>query len=427
VEELLGDASRAGDWAWVRLTVEGQRVVDAAGEGDGVAQLCAEVRGRSLLEAAGVPGAPLACEALANALGPHVRAPTAEGRVAVALSGGVDSAVALLAVRNAGFDPVGVTLRLWLDPNGPRAERACCSSSAVLAARRLCHELAVPHVTLDLREPFRRRIVEPFVAAYARGETPNPCISCNADFRLDELLEFVDRVGARLLATGHYARLAERDGCRLLARAADLGKDQSYMLGRVDPAALPRLWFPLGDQTKERTREVARAEGLDAAGRPESQEACFLAGGDYRDFLTRHGLPAAEGPILDLAGRQIGHHEGFWRFTPGQRRGLRVGGTDQALYALGTDPRRNAVLAGPRSALARTIIDVTPGRLYAPADLVEAKLRHRSPAIPAHVEVLGSGLRVTLEEPAYGVARGQAAVLYDDDVVVGAGLIAATA
>ena len=427
MEELTGDAGRDGDWAWVRLTVAGQDVVEATGEGTGVAALCAGIRGRRLLEAAAQPGETLACEALANALASCVRAPLCDRRVAVALSGGVDSAVALLAVRDAGFEPVGVTLRLWLDPNGARTDRACCSPSAVLAARALCHELGVSHITLDLRERFRRQIVQSFVEGYARGETPNPCVACNADFRFDELLELANRVGAPRVATGHYARVAERDGQPLLARAVDRDKDQSYMLARLDPSVLPTLWFPLGDQTKARTREIAAAAGLAAAGRAESQEACFLAGADYRDFLERHGLRGEEGPIIDTTGRKIGRHGGFWRFTPGQRRGLRVGGTSAPLYVLATCPDENTVIAGTREALGRQEIDVAPGRLYAPVTRVEAKLRYRSPAILAHVEPRLSGLRVTLDEPAYGVARGQAAVLYENDAVVGAGLIAAMA
>lgn len=427
MEELVGDAARDGDWAWLRLAVDGLTVREADGEGPGVAELCARIRGASLLEAAAAPGETLACEALANALSPRIEAPASERRVAVALSGGVDSAVALLHIRERGFEPVGITLRLWLDPHGPRAERACCSPEAVLAARRLCHSLGVPHVTLDLRDLFRRRIVAPFVAGYARGLTPNPCIACNAELRFDALLACAQRLGARLLATGHYARIGRRDGRLLLRRAADEAKDQSYMLGRVDPSLLSRVWFPLGEQTKARTREQAAAAGLPLAGRPESQEACFLAGADYRDFLARQGLAAAPGPVLDLSGRRIGTHDGFWRFTPGQRRGLRIGGASEPLYAVATDPQRNAVVAGPRRALARRTIEVAPARLYAPVRRVEAKLRYRSPAVPARVEEAGGALRLELDEPAFGIAAGQAAVLYDGDLVVGAGLIAGAA
>ena len=197
------------------------------------------------------------------------------------------------------------------------------------------------------------------------------------------------------------------------------------MLGRLDPRVLPRLWFPLGEQTKAETRAQAGAAGLAAAGRAESQEACFLAGGDYRDFLARHGLASAPGPVVDEAGRELGRHEGFWRFTPGQRRGLGVA-TGEPLYALRSDPHSNSVVVGPRDSLARDEIRVRSGRLFVPVERAKAKLRYRSPAVSASVTGETRGFRIRLDAPAYGVAAGQAAVLYEDDVVVGAGLISSS-
>ena len=413
MHELLGDSARGCDYAAVRLRVDGDRIVDADADG-----LAADLRGLTLLEAAAVGGETLALDALANALAPAVRAAPDPERVAVGVSGGVDSAVALL---KAGPRALGVTLRLWLDPNGPDAERACCSPSAVLAARETCHALGLPHVTLDLREPFRKAVVAPFVAGYARGETPNPCIRCNGGFRFAQLLAFARRAGAGRLATGHYARTVERDGRLLLARAADERKDQSYMLATLDPKHLQRLWFPLGEQTKEQTRAEAVAAGLAVAERAESQEACFLAGDDYRAFLARHGLAAEQGPIVDAHGARLGTHDGYWRFTPGQRRGLGVAAREP-LYAVATDARTNTVTVGPRAALAADRISAR-GRLYADADSVSVKLRYRSPAVAARVEPTAAGFRLSLGEPAYGVARGPAAVLYDGDAVVGAGVV----
>src|SRR3954471_4701972 len=240
MNELIGDSTRDGRWALARLTVEGERIVSAEVEG-----LERPLEGLSLLEAAAVGGEELAVDALAHALAPAFRAAPKPGRIAVAMSGGVDSAVALL---RAGADAIGVTLRLWLDPHGPDAERACCSPEAVLAARATCHRLGLPHVTLDLREEFRRAVVEPFVRGYPAGQTPNPCIRCNGSFRFAELLAFAERAGAERLATGHYARIVERDDRLLLARAADERKDQSYMLARLYPRVLELLWFPLGEQ-----------------------------------------------------------------------------------------------------------------------------------------------------------------------------------
>ncbi|HZO35170.1 MAG TPA: tRNA 2-thiouridine(34) synthase MnmA [Gaiellaceae bacterium] len=413
MRELVGDSARGADWALVRLRVDGNRIVDA--DAPGVAE---DLRGLTLLEAASVGGETLPVDALANAIAAAVRAEPDAARTAVAMSGGVDSAVALL---RAGANAVGVTLRLWLDPHGPDAERACCSPSAVLAARRLCHDRGVPHVTLDLRDAFRRAVVVPFVRGYARGDTPNPCIRCNGGFRFAELVAFAKRIGAARIATGHYARIVERDGVRLVARAVDEAKDQSYMLATLDPRLLERVWFPLGGQRKEQTRAEAERAGLAAARRAESQEACFLAGGDYRTFLERNGVEARPGPILDEHGTVVGTHGGHWAFTPGQRRGLGLAAAEP-LYALRTDPVANAVVVGPRAALARTRITAR-GRLHVPAERVSAKLRYRSPALPAAVERTARGFRLTLDEPAYGVATGQAAVLYDGDAVVGSGLV----
>ena len=411
--EVVGDASRDRDWRLVRLTVDRDRIVSADAEG-----LDRPLEGLTLLEAAAVGGDELSVEALAGAIGQVFRARPDPERVAVAMSGGVDSAVALL---RAGPKAVGVTLRLWIDPDGPDVERACCSPEAVIAARTACHRLGIPHVTIDARKEFLRAIVEPFVRGYRRGETPNPCIRCNGFFRFGRLLQFARRAGAPRLATGHYARIVEREGRLLLARGLDAQKDQSYMLARLDPRVLARIWFPLGEQTKEETRAEAQRAGLAAARRSESQEACFLGGDDYRSFLARHGLADEEGVVEDEAGRALATHAGFWRFTPGQRKGLGVA-AGSPVYAIRTDAGRNAVVVGPRESLARTRVRAE-GRLFAPADRVDVKLRHRSPAVSGRVARHARGFEALLDEPAYGVAAGQAAVLYDADVVVGAGRV----
>ena len=413
--ELFGDSTRNGDWAAVRLRVERGRIVDADAEG-----LSEPLCGLTLIEAAAVGGETLVVDALANAIGPAFRATSSPGRVAVAMSGGVDSAVAVL---RAGRDAIGVTLRFWVDPEAPRSERACCSPEAVIAARETCHSLGLPHVTLDLREQFRKAVVEPFVRGYARGETPNPCTRCNGSFRFAQLLAFSRRAGAKRLATGHYARTVEYHGRLLLGRGADAAKDQSYMLARLDPERLERIWFPLGDQSKEETRAEATRAGLAVASRAESQEACFLGGDDYRTFLERRGLDPTPGSIVDEKGTEVGRHNGHWRYTPGQRRGLGVA-TGAPVYALRTDPVRNAVVVGPREALARRRVRVE-GRLYTDVEHAEAKLRYRSPAAPTRVEPRRRGFTLELEQPVYGVAPGQTAVLYAGDAVVGAGLITA--
>ena len=415
--EVIGDSARGDELAFVRLTVEGDRIVAADAPG-----LESPLAGLTLLEAAAVPGETLAADALANALAQVFRAAPDSQRIAIAMSGGVDSAVALL---RAGENAIGVTLRLWLDPAGPDSERACCSPEAVIAARETCHARGLPHVTLDLRKEFRSAVVDPFVQSYARGETPNPCGRCNGDFRFAELLAFAERAGAARLWTGHYARIVERDGRRLLARAADAEKDQSYMLAPLDPRLLDRIDFPLGELTKAETRAEATAAGLAAATRRESQEACFLAGGDYRAFLERQGLVSADGSIVDEEGHELGRHEGFWRFTPGQRRGIGVAAAEP-LYALRADSATNTLVVGPRGSLARSEVAVR-GSLHVPVERADAKLRHRSPAVAARVVPMPEGFRLELEEPAYGVAAGQVAALYDGDAVVGCGVVLAGA
>jgi tRNA-uridine 2-sulfurtransferase len=413
VIEAIGDSSRGGEWRLVRLTVDGERIVSADADG-----LERPLEGLTLLEAAAVGGDELAVDALANAIGPVFRARRDPGRVAVAMSGGVDSAVALL---RAGPNAIGVTLRLWIDPEAPDTERACCSPESVVAARRTCHGLGIPHITIDAREDFLRAIVEPFVRGYERGETPNPCISCNGFFRFGRLLAFARRAGASRLATGHYARIVQHRGRLLLARGVDPLKDQSYMLARLDPRVLDRVWFPLGEQTKDETRSEAADAGLAAAQRTESQEACFLGGDDYRSFLERRGLAPGAGEVVDEDGAVLGTHRGFWSFTPGQRKGLGVA-TGSPLYAVKTLPATNRVVVGPRESLARRSVRAD-GKLFVDVERADVKLRYRSPAVSAAVTPVSRGFRADLDEPAFGVATGQAAVLYERDVVVGAGRV----
>ena len=411
--ELIGDSARGDEYAAVRLSLEGDRIVDADAPG-----LERSPVGLSLLEAAAVPGETLAADALANAIAPVFAAAHTTGRIAVAMSGGVDSAVALL---RAAPNAIGVTLRLWLDPAGPSAERACCSPDAVIAARETCHRLGLPHVTLDLRDEFRAEVVQPFVDGYAEGLTPNPCMRCNGRFRFDALVSFAERAGADVLWTGHYARIVERDGIRLVGRGSDAAKDQSYMLATVDPALLDRVAFPLGGQGKRSTRDEAAAAGLAVAGRAESQEACFLAGDDYRTFLERQGLARRPGPIVDEEGVELGRHDGTWRYTPGQRRGIGLA-APEPVYALRADAATNTLVIGPRGSLEVWEVEVR-GRLYLPVGRAEAKLRYRSEPVPSLVERTAEGFLLRLEQPGFAVAPGQVAVLYDDDAIVGAGVI----
>jgi tRNA-specific 2-thiouridylase len=244
---------------------------------------------------------------------------------------------------------------------------------------------------------------------------------CNGAFRFDALATFAERIGAGALWTGHYARVVERSGMRFVSRGADPAKDQSYMLATVDPARLDRIVFPLGGDTKAEVRSEAEGAGLAAARRPESQEACFLAGGDYRSFLARNGLAPSPGDIVDEAGTVLGRHEGLWRFTPGQRRGVGVA-APEPLHVLRSDRGSNTLVVGPRSALGARHVTAS-GRLYDSVVEVDAKLRYRSPAVAAEVTPTEDGFELELRETVDAVAPGQVAVLYDGDVVVGAGII----
>jgi tRNA-uridine 2-sulfurtransferase len=400
---------------------EGRDVLDAARLG--AAELDAHIETASGSRACTM----LAVDALHSALAAaveHVRLAPVPGRIVVAMSGGVDSAVALTKAVEAGMAPVGVTLRLWVDPLAPHGERACCSPEAVRAARDACHALGVPHLAIDLREGFRRTVVDDFVRAHAAGLTPNPCVRCNGEFRFSAITAVADAIGAARIATGHYAQIVQRSGTALVSRGADPAKDQSYMLASVPSEVLARCWFPLGGQTKEQTRAEARAAGLAAAGARESQEVCFVGGGDHRALVERLGGAGRAGDIVDVSGQVLGKHTGLHRFTPGQRRGLGLAGGD-AVYVVRTEPASGQVVVGGRADLARTTVRVNPGRMYVPADRVKAKLRYRQTAVWATVTpVDGGGFALDLDEPVEGVAPGQAAVLYDGDAVVGAGTIA---
>ncbi len=407
-----------GAAAWLAAAAEGVHLLDAARLGTAAAKA-----------GCGVPAARAACVAvavdalhgaLADAVLRGARAVRRVAAVAVAMSGGVDSAVALA---EAGQDAVGLTLALWIDPAGPDTDRACCAPSSVRRARDLCHERGLPHLAFDLRDAFRAAVVAPFVAGYEAGETPNPCVTCNGSFRLRELLELADRLGSSRLVTGHYARIEERGGVPLIARGTDHLKDQSYMLATVTPAVSARLVFPLGERTKVETRARATALGLAAATARESQEACFLGGADYRDFLARHGVAARPGPIEDEQGRVLGAHDGVAGFTPGQRRGVGVS-ADEPLYVLHTDVARAAVVVAPRRRLDRRRVALRDVAMHVERRSVEAKLRYRSPAVTAIVEGDGAERTLVLAAPIAGVAPGQTAALYDHGAIVGSGQIA---
>ncbi|HWM54154.1 MAG TPA: tRNA 2-thiouridine(34) synthase MnmA [Solirubrobacterales bacterium] len=349
-------------------------------------------------------------------------------RVLVAMSGGVDSAVAALLERERGAEVLGVTVKLWADPETDGA-KACCSPEAVLGARSLAHSLGVPHLTLDLEEDFRRRVVAGFVSGYAAGRTPNPCILCNGEVRIAAMLDLAERLGATHLVTGHYARIVEDDAGPLLAAAADNAKDQSYMLAALPPALLDRLRFPLTELSKPEVREIAARHGLAVARKPESQDLCFLAGQGKGRFLRRHGdLRDRDGVVLDRSGGAIGRHRGHHNYTVGQRRGIGVS-AKEPLYVLATDAEANTITVGTREELATRTVRVRDAVLHRPGEAVDAvRLRYRSRPLPAALSATGSGrhaeLDVELGEAFAGASPGQTAVLMAGEAIVGHGTIA---
>ena len=355
------------------------------------------------------------------------RRPRAERRVAVAMSGGVDSAVAALLLVRAGLDVVGVTMRLWHDPQAAAAERSCCSPETVQLARASAHAIGIGHLTLDVAETFRREVVESFVAGYRAGITPNPCVTCNGQVRFTLLDQAAAALGAGRLASGHYARTAAlASGGQTVAQAADSGKDQSYMLSHLPAPLIDRLVLPLGDLTKDEVRRIAAEAALPCASAVESQEVCFVGEGGYVPFLARHGgLTAHDGPILDRAGAQVGTHGGYWRYTVGQRRGIGVA-TPEPSYVLSTDQATNTIVVGPRAALAQWRVQLEhPIVREAPGDEpLEVRLRYRGTRLWGICTTMTDDrIDVELSSPADGVAPGQIAALYRDGRLIASGRI----
>jgi tRNA-uridine 2-sulfurtransferase len=448
-----------GDLVRVAVRVEGERVVEAGFSASGCGATTAAasaavelVEGGDFLDAARITAddlsealgglvpskrhaVELAADALHRALGAAARAgaarlePSGE-RTLVAMSGGVDSAVAAQLALEEGHEVVAVTLELWADP-ATDGTLSCCSPQALIGARALAHRMGIPHVTLDLREPFRRDVVENFVSEYGEGRTPNPCVRCNGLVRFDAMLELAERLGAARLASGHYARIGRDEQGPLLRAAADPLKDQTYMLARLTGQQLERLWFPLGDRTKTEVRELARRAGLPVAEKEESQDLCFLAGTRRDSFLTRHGGAgdARPGEIVDLRGRVLGRHAGQQAFTVGQRKGLGVA-APEPLYVLRKDAATGRVVVGPRAALATSTVTIAGAELLRPGASVDrVKLRYRSAPLGCTLEGdpqagRHARLTVSLDEPVDGAAPGQTACLMRGESVMGWGTIA---
>ncbi len=386
-----------------------------------------------------------AAAARARARGIHAPAgirampPVSRTRVVVAMSGGVDSSTAAAMLVEAGHEVVGVTLRLY-DASGTAASVGgrCCGPRDIEDARATAARLGIPHHVIDETAAFSTAVIDDFVAEHRAGRTPNPCVRCNEKIKFGPLLAFADAVGATVLATGHYARLipgpqegSPAPAALSLARARDAGKDQSYFLFGVRPEVLARVWFPLGDLTKEEVRALARRHGLPNADKPDSQQICFIPDGDHQAFVAARGGAGAVGQIVDdETGAAVGAHGGTHTFTVGQRRGV-PGGAAERRFVLRIDAATGEVRVGPRARLGQDRLRVADLRWLdrstaASGRRCAVQIRHHAAAAPALIETSdGDVALVRLDEPAYGVAPGQAAVFYDsEDRVLGGGWIA---
>jgi tRNA-specific 2-thiouridylase len=348
-------------------------------------------------------------------------------RALVAMSGGVDSSVAAALLVEQGYDVVGVTMKLFCYGDDV-PDRPCCSLDSIDDARRVCEQLGVPHYVLNLERAFGRDVVADFVSEYARGRTPIPCVRCNTFTKFRDLLRKADAIDARWIATGHYARAR---GGKLL-RGLDRAKDQTYFLWGIDRSVVPRMLLPVGELTKAETRARAHALGLEVvADKVESQEICFVPDGDYARVLAQHLGPdapsLARGPIVLDDGRVVGEHEGFARYTIGQRRGV-PGGFSQPMYVVAIRPEARTVVIGPREALlGRGVIAREMSWLGEPpmtGDRVTVQVRHRAPPAVAEIVRLDGGeIELALDEPVAAITPGQSLVLYDGERVLGGGFI----
>jgi tRNA-specific 2-thiouridylase len=349
----------------------------------------------------------------------------ADTRVVVAMSGGVDSSVVAALLKRDGYDVVGVTLQLYDHGAATGRKGACCAGADIRDAREAAETIGIPHYVLDYEERFRRAVIDRFAESYVSGETPIPCVECNKTVKFRDLLETARDLGADALATGHYvASRASEGGRRMLVRAADPSRDQSYFLYATTPEQLAMLRFPLGDMAKDETRRLAHSFGLKVADKPDSQDICFVPQGRYGDVLEKLRPDAArEGDIVHLDGRVLGRHRGIAHFTVGQRRGLGVADADP-LYVVKLDPAHARVIVGPREALATRTVrlrdvnwlgDVPLGEIGPGGLPVAVKVRSTRPARAAVLRADAENVTVELLEAEDGVSPGQACVVYEDE------------
>lgn len=359
---------------------------------------------------------------------------TANTRVVVAMSGGVDSSVAAALLVEQGYDVVGIMLRLWAEqsPSGDECgiHNRCCTPDQMRDARRIADQLGIPFYVLDARAVFRQQIVQGFIDGYSAGVTPNPCLACNRHIRFTHLLNHALALGAQYLATGHYARVRQaEDGSFVLLKGVDAHKDQSYVLSVLNQHQLRHAMFPLGDYTKQEVRGLAARFGLPVASKHDSQDLCFLADGNYRRFLAEHAPQAmAPGPIMNRSGVVLGQHQGLPGYTIGQRKGLGIS-APEPLYVVDKDPTNNTLIVGTRDELGQDSLTACDVNWIAgtPPDTplqAEVKIRYKAqPALATIIPLPGSRVAIRFAYPVQGITPGQGAVFYQGAQCLGMGII----
>jgi tRNA-specific 2-thiouridylase len=345
-------------------------------------------------------------------------------RIVVAMSGGVDSSVVAALAARSGAETIGITLQLYDHGEATGRAGSCCAGRDIRDARAVCDRLGIAHYVHDHESAFRESVIDQFADDYVAGRTPIPCVRCNMGPKFTDLFKLARDLGAECLATWHYVRRVEGPGGAELHRAADPARDQSYFLFATTQDQLDFLRFPLGGMPKLRVRELAAELGLGVAAKPDSQDICFVPDGDYASLVKKLRPDAgAGGDIVDLSGRKLGKHRGLIHFTIGQRRGLEIGGSPEPLYVVRLDPAQRRVVVGPRQALAVASAQLSEINRLGPTDgALTAKVRSLAKPVPARLV----GDRVMFDAPEYGVAPGQAAVLYAGDRVLGGGWIEET-
>lgn len=349
----------------------------------------------------------------------------------IAMSGGVDSSVAALLMKEKGYDCIGVTMKLYdNDDIGVSREKTCCSLDDIEDARSVAYRIGIPYYVVNFKEDFKEKVMNQFVDSYVRGWTPNPCIECNRHLKFEHLYRTAKELECDVIVTGHYAQIVEEHGRYMMKKAVDTTKDQSYVLYSLPREQFAHTSFPLGELTKEHVREIAEEHGFINSHKRDSQDICFIPDGDYKRFMEEeYGVHVGLGDFVNRDGKVLGQHQGYYGYTIGQRKGLGIA-AEKPYYVVDILPDKNQVILGSNEDLfRRTLIAENMNWMVDETEVsatqsVQAKVRYRQQAQAAHVERLGNDrAKITFLEPQRAITKGQAVVLYQDDIVLGGGTI----